>query len=484
MRLGRIHGLHFPEYIIVRKSGLGVACDVPLVNDVERSKSALSSFGSSDHPWQMDAASESPQAIIKSDGNAPEEDKSDSGDDEQMLDWSKIGPKASKGVQKALPKRGEKAFEPIAVGPSAYQKFTLDRAREAMSEALSTPREIQTKRLSQAIWMPQYSLARVTDARGTVFDTVGFTIKRNDHKHKRLELLPEEVLYMVERGSMLCWRESSNVLPNIKEDVNDPVQLVGDPMSAQQCFAEMLGVGGITLEHYQVYAYLKRFGYTVRRAQSLPGYHEYAVYRHALPAVSFLSTIRARLTRLWNSMNSISQINWWSRFHPGIASYFQRTVHYPSLFKSFRVIPSFTPSRVVPLEPSSNYNVFFHVWKPDSPWNRLTPPRPDFDIVVINARTTPVPTIDELTMLFGTLPNSSYQPTQKVPVKKLQTPSGLLARYLAWIRGLLQSQSTAKGNAFAHLKAGKKSVIFAVVDAGTTSLYRFNEGCFDEWPMI
>jgi hypothetical protein len=52
-------------------------------------------------------------------------------------------PKVPKG-QRALPKRGEKAFEPIAVGPSAYQKFTLDRARQAMADALSSPREIQT----------------------------------------------------------------------------------------------------------------------------------------------------------------------------------------------------------------------------------------------------------------------------------------------------------------------------------------------------
>jgi hypothetical protein len=52
-------------------------------------------------------------------------------------------PKVPKG-QRAPPKRGEKAFEPIAVGPSAYQKFTLDRARQAMADALSSPREIQT----------------------------------------------------------------------------------------------------------------------------------------------------------------------------------------------------------------------------------------------------------------------------------------------------------------------------------------------------
>ena len=100
--------------------------------------------------------------------------------------------------------------------------------------------------------MPQYSLAKVVDVRGTVFDTIGFTIRRQGGVHKILELLPEEILYMVERGSMLCWRESSNTPSQIDHEYPDPIKLVGDPMSAQQCFSEMLGVEGITLEHYQV----------------------------------------------------------------------------------------------------------------------------------------------------------------------------------------------------------------------------------------
>jgi hypothetical protein len=39
----------------------------------------------------MDAASESPQVITETDANIPEEEKGDSGDEEQMLDWSKMG---------------------------------------------------------------------------------------------------------------------------------------------------------------------------------------------------------------------------------------------------------------------------------------------------------------------------------------------------------------------------------------------------------
>ena len=69
--------------------------------------------------------------------------------------------------------------------------------------------------------------------------------------HKRLELLPEEILYMVERGSMLCWKESAVLSTTYQKNGDDQIQLIGEPMSAQQCFAEMLGRSRVSMEHYQ-----------------------------------------------------------------------------------------------------------------------------------------------------------------------------------------------------------------------------------------
>lgn len=232
----------------------------------------------------------------------------------------------------------------------------------------------------------------------------------------------------------------------------------------------------------------------------------------------FMSSIKNMCIKLWNYTSNLFRVNWWTRFHPGLSSYFHRTVHYrmnfpylssgdvyqcplASLFKSFRVIPPFTPSRATSLEQTSSYNIFFHVWKPDSPWNRVNPACPDFEIVVIkyvtvlfafyshltscSARTTPVPHIDELTALFDTLPITPYQSKlQNRVVKQQSTSGGILTRYLAWIHSFLNPPPGGKGNAFGHLKAGKRSVIFAVVDVGTTTMYRFNQGCFDEWPMV
>lgn len=64
---------------------------------------------------------------------------------------------------------------------------------------------------------------------------------------KRLELLPEEVMYLVERGSLFCWKESDTVssVPGIE-------RIEGVPMTVQQVHTEIIGLEDLTLEKYQV----------------------------------------------------------------------------------------------------------------------------------------------------------------------------------------------------------------------------------------
>jgi len=65
---------------------------------------------------------------------------------------------------------------------------------------------------------------------------------------KRLELLPEEAIYLIERGSLLCWKEADLGLGSTL----DPSSVSGSPMSVQQAFAEMIGKEDLTLEKFQV----------------------------------------------------------------------------------------------------------------------------------------------------------------------------------------------------------------------------------------
>jgi tRNA-splicing endonuclease subunit Sen54 len=54
-----------------------------------------------------------------------------------------------------------------------------------------------------------------------------------------------------------------------------------------------------------------------------------------------------------------------------------------SIFSSFRIIPTISPYIESRDLVGSPYQVFFHVWKPETSWNRMHPARPDFDVVVI-----------------------------------------------------------------------------------------------------
>lgn len=101
-------------------------------------------------------------------------------------------------------------------------------------------------------------------ARGTHFSVLGHSALRQPDDgsdstklQKRLELMPEETLYLMERGSLFCWRKteapvslisSSEDFSNLEDcDLNN-----GAPMTVQQGFAEMIETDGLTLPHYIV----------------------------------------------------------------------------------------------------------------------------------------------------------------------------------------------------------------------------------------
>lgn len=81
---------------------------------------------------------------------------------------------------------------------------------------------------------------------------MGHSVPREDNSTrkalKRLELLPEEALYLVERGSLFCWRKF--VPPPSSAPSLDSMD--GSPMTVQQVFAEMIGREDLTSEKYQV----------------------------------------------------------------------------------------------------------------------------------------------------------------------------------------------------------------------------------------
>ncbi|KAH9912847.1 tRNA-splicing endonuclease subunit sen54 N-term-domain-containing protein [Epithele typhae] len=431
--------------------------------------------------------SSAPKPVPSQEKEEDEQSESESGDEDQGPDWTKIpGLAASRPV---IPKRGEKDFEPSAQGGSNLQKHVLDRSRGAMLDALKATRTISHKSVSHAIWYPQLKRAHVTVSRGILFASIGHSAARATagpdgtvKSQKRLELLPEEALYLVERGAMYCWRPTDLPLP--QTPLLDDME--GVPMSVQQAYAEMIGIEDLTFEKYQVYAYLKRLGYVSSSHLSI-----FARIYNAL--ASFLGRPIVRNRNWWRPLGSVSWL------HHGLA--------HNTLFKSMRFFPSGSSAPLHVKKPadslSSPYQIFFNLYKPSTPFKKTAPPQPDFSVVVVNARTTPVPSLTELTDLFGELPvlpppvpqkaaaAASHQPQKAPPeptaLTSIDPPQSFASRAWTWVWPW-SAQSPAKPptrnpNPFPLLKTGNKMVVIAVVDAGTISFFRFGQGVFSEWPM-
>ncbi|KAJ7268783.1 tRNA-splicing endonuclease subunit sen54 N-term-domain-containing protein [Mycena haematopus] len=459
----------------------------------------------------MDDSLEQPDAkppTVTPESGSPEDgDQASDDEGDVVLDWAKLLPSAARPV---IPRRGEKEFEPQPGGGSGLQLHVLERARNAMFEALKATRTISSKAVSYAIWHPEIARAHATVARGVVFTSIGHSVPRpvigtdgTQKQHKRLELLPEEALYLIERGSVFCWKETTLGLAGVEGLEEVP----GPPMSVQQAFSEMIGTEDLTLERYQVYAYLKRLGYVVTRA-SAPN----SLYPKPPPfdlsplnqkTVSLFSRIRSILPSWISKILRIftGGFDWWKPFRH--SRWLLRDKNYGAVFRALRFIPAghsvpLLPTKVEPLGKPSPYHIFYNVYKPVTPFRKSEPCLPDYQIVVVNARTTPMPTLRELTNLFDVSPEMppplprqrrplpGATPPPKVPVSTTHASLSLSRRILLWFHSPPPASTTParRPHPFMAIKAGKKTVIVAVVDAGSTSFFRFGQGAFEEWAIF
>lgn len=141
-----------------------------------------------------------------------------------------------------------------------------------MHTALSFQRVHAPKRYNLAHYHPETNMAYTVDPKGPLFKTMGKVFSKQDPLGlrdagiNRLWLLPEEILYLLERGTIdVRWPADDGE----GEDL-------GVPMSLQGAYAAFIGreeevEGALTFERYSVYAGLKRMGYIVHRAPSWDG---------------------------------------------------------------------------------------------------------------------------------------------------------------------------------------------------------------------
>ncbi|KAL9098226.1 MAG: hypothetical protein Q9163_006076 [Psora crenata] len=349
---------------------------------------------------------------------------------DETQDFRFLSSLAQTGDHPTLPKRGEKDFERHG---TRAQEDVLSVSRQAMHDALSYPRLHKPNGLT-GLFNPDDESCVVEEPKGPNTQNIG----KND-SHGRLHLLPEEALYLVERGSLnLQWRDE---------------ELSGIPLSLQAAYAHLIGSKGLTLERYTVYAGLKRSGYLVQRAPTwyTEDHDKINMPPHPPRPSSPSSTFERLYKFLFYHTPPADPPPLGPLVQPGLYS------SYAPIYRRLALIPFHDPT-VPPSQPPSStlyhssIRPTYHVWKPTSTFRKSAPPPPDYRICVLNARTDPFPVLDQLDDLMRYVP---YQPPEV----------------------------GSEGKTYVRLRHGYKSVILAVVDQGIVSYVRVGDAGFGVEPV-
>ncbi|PWY68443.1 hypothetical protein BO70DRAFT_366114 [Aspergillus heteromorphus CBS 117.55] len=374
------------------------------------------------------------------------------------------------GSQTSLPKRGEKDFEP---NPTLFQADILSASRQAMHNALSYPRlhhpkhhvtgvyapngptpprsaqtiettiseESQAKKpATTEVGVPAESCVYISAPKGQLFKTIGQADRWN-----RIWLLPEEALYLLERGSLDIRWPCSEVGDGDEDGTEDS----GIPMSLQAAYAAFMGRSGLTSERFSVYTGLRRLGYTITRA---PGWYneEEGADVSESEQTSLMRQQGPGLAGIFGRF-----LQWLYRpdepttaLGPVAGLGFHRS--YEEIYRKLSIIPWYDPTTAPSPAPRTTppYRVVFHIYKPSTPFKKSAPPVPDFRIAVVNARThTTFPLLSQLGALLESTP--------------LDPPTERMSRQL-----------------YMRLRHGYRNVILAVVDEGVVSYLRIADSAF------
>lgn len=126
---------------------------------------------------------------------------------------------------------------------SDYQSLMLRESRAALFSAISSgSRSHNSKSHNSFTWRAALDGGRATCDGPSAYGVHFLTLGRYSAVRKQLELLPEEALYLAERGVIELWKEATTPAGT----------LLRVPMSVQQCWVEIVGCDDLTLERYQV----------------------------------------------------------------------------------------------------------------------------------------------------------------------------------------------------------------------------------------
>ncbi|KAF4585636.1 tRNA splicing endonuclease subunit [Ophiocordyceps camponoti-floridani] len=405
-------------------------------------------------------------------GGAPEDEGPEDGLPDYQLFGSMSGKKKKNKLSSQSIRKGEKDFESHG---TRSQEDALEASRKALEDVLSHTRIHRPETWVRGWYFPDWWSQQESDdgrdpwlrhrvvvvehERGSWMKDIGRTATGSDKQLPgigRLWLLPEEALYLVERGTLdLWWPDLSlgELLPAGKRPEPERIAIdnydVGLPLSLEAAYALLIGYGsekGMTsLAKYQVFTHLKRAGYHVLRAP--PEAPPVTAYLRPTPSSSLWQWLFALLGRgIKTTRPSPSPVG------PLVAPGIYRS--YGDIYRQLELLPRHDPSgaSVEHREAEEPFRVHFHVWKADgAPFSKKSPPPADFRIAVADNSDSGVPTLEQLDALFRSTPWDPPGETMRGP-----------------------------GRLYQRIRHGHRNVLIAIVDRGLVNFMRFGEAAFGE----
>ena len=402
-------------------------------------------------------------------------------------------PSSQRKPDSSLPKRGLKDFEQ---NPTQLQASTLESSRQAMHDALLHTRTHAPKTRVLGTYDERSGETKIQKRKGNWLGTVG-----KDVAGGGVVLRREEALWAIERGSLdarfrvgaygsknpkrelSTSKRPSDVERGTTEDHSINSQQASDedglPMSLQAAYATLIDPrpnapgDALTNEEYVVYAGLKRAGFIVLRARDTDRWKSLAVETHqadgrwvsrgdcASHKTNGLNILQWLINRVYPSKSELQRegfrLQHGPLVRPGLYRNYQDTFKLLALTTAEPLAPKPINTHMTVAQKESAYTTTFHVYKsnPARPFRKSDPGLPSFCICVINARTTRLPTLNEL---------ESLQNEQSVDELSSTTIDNKNKRNI--------------GQVYGALKRGHRHVILAIVDEGITSYMRVADAVF------
>jgi tRNA-splicing endonuclease subunit Sen54 len=321
-----------------------------------------------------------------------------------------------------------------------------------MHNVLSWTRVHTEKNRILAMYHPETNMAYVDKVKTQHFKVMG---KARGGKEW---LLPEEALFLLERGSLDCrWP------PNKAEEEERAEEIKiedGAPMSLQGAYAAFIGfeggVGGkLTLEMFTVYSGLKRAGYFVFRVGCWDDDRgpldspKANALGEGKAGAGYLSRFFAEIWRRISSPRytvSAKNLAVGPLVKPGLYR------NYADIYRLMNLIPTVDrtapPQFTLEPDPTNPFRIHFDVYKSGTGnFKKSNRGPPDFRVAVVNARESSVPTASQLNDLLATTPYDPPNPTDPM---------------------------------YKKLKQGSRNVILAIVDNGIPSYIKIADSDFSD----